>query len=36
MFVAWGPELAFVYNDAYIDIPRRQAPGGAGAAGYAT
>src|SRR6478609_1769730 len=20
MFLAWGPELGFVYNDAYIDV----------------
>jgi hypothetical protein len=28
MFVAWGPDLRFLYNDAYSH-PRRQASGGA-------
>ena len=26
MFVAWGKELGFVYNDAYAEILGREAP----------
>ncbi|WP_338767381.1 ATP-binding protein [Massilia sp. METH4] len=26
MFAAWGPELAFLYNDAYVDILGRKHP----------
>jgi hypothetical protein len=29
MFVAWGSDLGFLYNDAYAPGPRRQAPAGA-------
>jgi PAS domain S-box-containing protein len=30
MFVAWGPELGFVYNDAYIDILGEKHPAALG------
>ncbi|HEY4541209.1 MAG TPA: ATP-binding protein [Noviherbaspirillum sp.] len=30
MFIAWGPELGFLYNDAYIDILGKKHPAAAG------
>jgi two-component sensor histidine kinase/PAS domain-containing protein len=31
MFVAWGPELGFLYNDHYAEIAQAKHPGGLGA-----
>lgn len=31
MFLAWGPELGFLYNDAYVDVLRDKHPAALGA-----